>query len=118
MRTPGHDEELGLGFLDGEGLIEKPRRAGLTDDLAANIIEVQGPLTRNPGELRFYSTSSCWVCGKGALDEVAVHAPLAPSGPRLDRALLASLPDRLRQPTFAAPGACTRPDCSQRPASC
>ena len=104
MRTPGHDEELALGFLYGEGLIDEPRRAGLTDDLAANVIDVQGPLTRDPGERRFYTTSSCGVCGKGALEEVAVHARSAQAGPRVDRALLAALPDRLRQPTFARTG--------------
>lgn len=104
MRTPGHDEELALGFLYGEGLIGEPRRAGLTDDLAANTIEVQGPLARDPGQRRFYTTSSCGVCGKGALEEVAVHAPPAKAGPRVDRALLAALPDRLRQPTFARTG--------------
>ncbi len=104
MRTPGHDEELALGFLYGEGLIDEPRRAGLTDDLAANIIEVQGPLARDPGQRRFYTTSSCGVCGKGALEEVAVHAPSAQPGPRVSRLLLAALPDRLRQPTFARTG--------------
>jgi FdhD protein len=104
MRTPGHDEELALGFLFGEGLIDGPREAGLTEDFAANTIEVAGPLLRDPGERRFYTTSSCGVCGKGALEEVAVaSAPLGP-GPLVDRALLASLPDRMEQPTFELTG--------------
>jgi FdhD protein len=104
MRTPGHDEELALGFLHGEGLIDGPREAGLTDDFAANTIEVAGPLLRDAGVRRFYTTSSCGVCGKGALEEVAVHAPPLPPGPIIDRALLASLPDRLRQPGFERTG--------------
>jgi FdhD protein len=104
MRTPGHDDELALGFLYGEGLIDGPREAGLTDDLAANIVEVAGPLLREVGGRRFYTTSSCGVCGKGALEEVAVYAPRLPGGPTVDRALLAGLPDRLRQPTFERTG--------------
>src|ERR1700694_1450307 len=104
MRTPGHDEELALGFLYGEGLIDGPRQAGLTEDLAANIVEVAGPLLRDPGARRFYTTSSCGVCGKGALEEVSVHAPVAGAGPRLPRQLLAGLPDRLRQPHFRRTG--------------
>jgi FdhD protein len=104
MRTPGHDEELALGFLYGEGLIDGPHEAGLTDDFAANVVEVAGPLLRDPGARRFYTTSSCGVCGKGALEEVAVHAPRVSDGPVVDRALLAALPDRLRQPTFERTG--------------
>jgi FdhD protein len=104
MRTPGHDEELALGFLYTEGLIDGPRRAGLTEDLAANTIAVDGPLTRDPAARRFYTSSSCGVCGKGALEEVAVYAPPAAPGPELERALLATLPDRLRQPTFERTG--------------
>ncbi len=105
MRTPGHDEELALGFLVGEGLIDRVHDAGPTDDLAINTIEVRGPLLHDPGARRFYTTSSCGVCGKGSLDEVAVHAPrLAGAGPRVDRALLAALPDRLRQPGFGRTG--------------
>jgi FdhD protein len=104
MRTPGNDEELAIGFLIGEGLIRSPHRAGLTDDFAANVIEVEGPLLRDPGERRFYTSSSCGVCGKGALEEVAVHAPPVNAGPTVARSLLAALPDRLRQPTFARTG--------------
>ena len=91
MRTPGHDEELALGFLHGEGLIDRPHEAGLTEDLAANVVDVRGPLLRDPGDRRFYTTSSCGVCGKGSLEEVAVHAPILPAGPRVARALLAAL---------------------------
>ena len=104
MRTPGHDEELALGFLYGEGLIDGPREAGLTEDLAANTVEVSGPLLRDPAARRFYTTSSCGVCGKGALEEVSVHAPRLADGPSVERALLAALPDHLRQPTFERTG--------------
>jgi FdhD protein len=104
MRTPGHDEELALGFLYGEGLIDGPRRAGPTDDFAANIVEVEGPLTRDPGQRRFYTTSSCGVCGKGALEEVAVHSAPLPPGPTVTRELLATLPDHLVQPAFERTG--------------
>lgn len=104
MRTPGHDEELALGFLFGEGLIDRAHPVGLTEDFAVNTIEVSGPLLRDPGERRFYTTSSCGVCGKGALEEVAVtSAPLAP-GPTVDREFLVTLPERLEQPTFELTG--------------
>jgi FdhD protein len=107
MRTPGDDEELALGFLYGEGLIDGPRPAGLTDDLANNIVEVTGPLIRDPGARSFYTTSSCGVCGKGALEEVAVHAePLStdPALPVIARELAMDLPTRLVQPTFQRTG--------------
>ena len=104
MRTPGEDEELALGFLYGEGLIASPRRAGPPEDLAANIVDVEGPLLRDPGERRFYTTSSCGVCGKGAMDQVAVHCAPLPGGPVIARELLADLPERLRQPAFERTG--------------
>jgi FdhD protein len=104
MRTPGQDEELALGFLYGEGLIDGPRAAGLTDDFANNIIEVAGPLARDPGMRRFYTTSSCGVCGKGALEEVAVLSPPLSAEPTIPRALAAELPARLEQPGFDRTG--------------
>ena len=104
MRTPGHDEELALGFLYGEGLIDGPREAGLTEDLANNTIEVAGPLTRDPGVRRFYTTSSCGVCGKGALEEVAVLSAPVSAEPVIPRALAVELPSRLDQPGFRRTG--------------
>jgi FdhD protein len=104
MRTPGHDEELALGFLYGEGLIDRAAPAGPPPDLEANTVEVDAQLRFDPGRRRFYTTSSCGVCGKGALEEVAVHAEPLPDGPVVARDLLADLPERLRQPAFDATG--------------
>ncbi len=105
MRTPGHDEELALGFCLSEGL--RPTAARLPDDLAVNAVDVDAP-GFDAERLRrsFYTSSSCGVCGKGALEAVAVEAPRIDSDLRVPLALLASLPDRLRdaQPAFAITG--------------
>jgi FdhD protein len=100
MRTPGEDEELALGFLFGEQLIDRARPATVTLDL--NTVEVEGPLLKDPAKRSFYTTSSCGVCGKGALEEV--DAPPPAPGPVVAKAFLAHLPDALRQPTFARTG--------------
>jgi FdhD protein len=105
MRTPGHDEELALGFCLSEGL--EPRAARLPEDLAANVVEVDAP-EFDAERLRrsFYTSSSCGVCGKGALDAVAVEAGRVESALTMPAALLADLPTRLRkaQAAFAATG--------------
>jgi len=95
MRTPGHDEELALGFCLSEGM--RPAGARLPDDLAANAIEIDAP-GFDPGLLvrSFYTTSSCGVCGKGALDAVAVDAPRVESELRVPAELIVGLPDKLR----------------------
>ena len=82
MRTPGHDEELALGFCISEGL--RPEGARLPDDLAANMVEVDAP-GFDPDRLArsFYTSSSCGVCGKGALEAVAVEAPRVESDLRV-----------------------------------
>jgi FdhD protein len=107
MRTPGHDEELALGFCLSEGL--KPTAARLPDDLAANTVDVDAP-GFDPARLQrsFYTTSSCGVCGKGALEAVAVEAPRVESKLRVSLELVSSLPDRLRE----------APASSRLPASC
>ena len=44
------------------------------------------------------------MCGKGALEEVAVHSAPLGDGPVIARALAADLPNRLEQPTFEQTG--------------
>jgi FdhD protein len=105
MRTPGNDEELALGFCLSEGIPVQDAR--IPADLAANTVDVDADgfdiarVQRN-----FYTSSSCGVCGKGALEAVAVEAPRIESDLCVGPALVSSLPDRLRaaQPTFAATG--------------
>jgi FdhD protein len=105
MRTPGHDEELALGFALSEGL--RPAGARLPDDLAANTVELDAP-GFDPTRLArsFYTSSSCGVCGKGALEAVAVEAAHLESRLAVSAELIAVLPDRLRaaQPAFEATG--------------
>jgi FdhD protein len=105
MRTPGHDEELALGFCLSEGL--RPRAARLPDDLAANAVEIDAP-GFDPARLQrsFYTSSSCGVCGKGALEAIAVEALRVDGGAPVAASLVAALPDRLReaQAAFAATG--------------
>jgi FdhD protein len=105
MRTPGHDEELALGFALSEGL--RPLAARVPDDLAVNTIELEAPgfdfgrLARS-----FYTTSSCGVCGKGALEAIAVEAPPVESALTIGSAVVATLPGKLReaQAAFASTG--------------
>jgi FdhD protein len=92
MRTPGHDEELALGFCVSEGLW--PRGAALPADLAANTVEVDadGVVPKR----NFYTSSSCGVCGKGALEAVAVEAPWVDSRLRVGAHVVVQLPKKLR----------------------
>ncbi|MFC7342230.1 formate dehydrogenase accessory sulfurtransferase FdhD [Saccharopolyspora griseoalba] len=92
MRTPGHDVELAHGFLLTEGVI------GDREELAsARYCDSPGPDGRNtynvldialaPGvappdasvERNFYTTSSCGVCGKAALDSVKLRTRHSPA---------------------------------------
>jgi FdhD protein len=105
MRTPGHDEELALGFCLTEGL--QPRSARPPADLAANVVEVEAAGFDPQRVARsFYTSSSCGVCGKGALEAVAVEAEHVASPIRVELDTITALPDRLRaaQSAFAATG--------------
>ncbi len=96
MRTPGHDEELALGFCVTEGIA--PIAARVPDDLAANTVDVDAP-GFDPERLRrsFYTSSSCGVCGKGAIEAVQVAAPRVASALELSHEVATALPARLRE---------------------
>jgi FdhD protein len=105
MRTPGHDEELALGFCLTEGL--HPMSGRMPDDLSANTVDVEAG-DFDPERLRrsFYTSSSCGVCGKGAIEAVRVAAPRVESRLTVAQGVLSSLPERLLpgQTAFAATG--------------
>jgi FdhD protein len=111
MRTPGDDVELAHGFLLTEGVIGDredvltARYCASTDDEGANtynLLDITlAPHVPPPDpsvERNFYTTSSCGVCGKAALDAIrlATRFPPGPSDIRVSTATLAALPDRLR----------------------
>jgi FdhD protein len=105
MRTPGDDEELVLGFLFTEGMISRAgdvvalrRPEGLTGDERGNVIavELSPSLKLPPFERLFYSSSSCGVCGKNAIAQLAVRAAPSTSTLTVSRGVLRQLPARMR----------------------
>jgi FdhD protein len=103
MRTPGEDEELAVGFLAGEGLIggaDEVAEVGPTADFAANVVEVvtRAGLRRDPhGERSFYLSSSCGVCGKGALEYVRQWAPPAQASAPIAAGVVRRAPGEARR---------------------
>src|SRR5262245_44623700 len=115
MRTPGHDHELVVGFLYTEGLIHTRQEIvaiqaeNPADDQApCNVVSVHltHPISPTAVQRNFYTTSSCGICGKASLDQIAVHCPPVAPGPGLDRTVLETLPTTLRnaQRLFAQTG--------------
>jgi FdhD protein len=105
MRTPGGDFELAAGFLFTEGLIAASDvlRVAYCDDVEDedqrfNVVTVtlERPIEAGRLHRNFYATSSCGVCGKAALDDVAVRCERVADGPEVPLEVLVSLPDRLR----------------------
>ncbi len=108
MRTPGHDEELALGFLFTEGLITTAAdvlRVAPCENVKAeergNVVraELHPSVVLDPArwQRNFYTTSSCGVCGKSSIDavHVACSAPAASFGP-VATELITALPERMR----------------------
>ena len=106
MRTPGHEEELAIGFLTSEGLLAGNSVTGVTYGDPGTMAEpddsVLVRLARrfDPGlaaKRNFVATASCGICGKASIDDVAVRCEPLPKGlPVVGRSIITSLPDRLR----------------------
>jgi FdhD protein len=109
MRTPGHDEDLAVGFLFTEGIIRArsdvqsvTARGQRAADGLINVVRVE--LT--PGvevnfkrlERNFYMTSSCGVCGKASIEAVAVQGQydVGAANLRMSGAALGRLPAALK----------------------
>jgi len=121
MRTPGHDVELAHGFLLSEGVIGSAadvysaRYCDSVDDTGRNTYNVldialaDGVPPPDTGvERNFYTTSSCGVCGKAALDAVKLKTRFAPRNSTftVTAEVLSGLPEALRakQRVFASTG--------------
>ncbi|WP_410658147.1 formate dehydrogenase accessory sulfurtransferase FdhD [Amycolatopsis sp. lyj-112] len=121
MRTPGHDVELAHGFLLSEGVlasredIATARYCDGVDDQGRNTYNVldialaEGVAPPETGvERNFYTTSSCGVCGKAALDAVKLRSRFSPEKSEftVTTEVLSKLPDTLRthQKVFASTG--------------
>ncbi|HEX5012608.1 MAG TPA: formate dehydrogenase accessory sulfurtransferase FdhD [Candidatus Limnocylindrales bacterium] len=105
MRTPGHEDELAVGFLRTEGLIDGPEVVRIEPGDPADMNQPDDRVTvrlARPfdasvvAERHFVATASCGICGKASLDEVAVRSAPIPDGPIVTRQLLIALPDLLR----------------------
>ncbi len=109
MRTPGHDEELALGFLFTEGIITGPEQVlraehcgNVKEEERGNVIraELHPSMELDPAnwQRNFYTSSSCGVCGKTSIDAVRTQCarPITPFGP-IDPKVITALPGRMRE---------------------
>ncbi len=111
MRTPGHDRELALGFLIGEGLVHSLEQLQAVDgrgpQFGAGKWQNKVKVWLKPGQRvvldgtqrNFYVTSSCGVCGKASLEALLAlpFAPLAAPSWRIDAGMVTQLPEKLRK---------------------
>jgi len=111
MRTPGHDRELAIGFLIGEGIVHTLEQVEAIHSRGPHFGE-QGfqhsvRVTLLPGEAvdldrlqrNFYTTSSCGVCGKTSMEalELSSFSSLPPVSWQVEAKTISALPARLRE---------------------
>jgi FdhD protein len=106
MRTPGHDAELAVGFLYTEGLVLSRADVVAARDCvsrrgggACNVVQVVLSTSFDGSVLKrnFFATSSCGVCGKATLDQIAVRCPPVEPGPAVGRSIVVGLPNAMRE---------------------
>ena len=109
MRTPGKDEELTIGFLFSEGIINSKAdvlSVKYCEDLGKheqreNIMRAElGPsIELDPSVFKrnFYTTSSCGVCGKASIDQVKVHCERIGGNIKINKRLLHQIPSKLQE---------------------
>ena len=101
MRTPGNDEELTLGWLYTEGIIQSAGNAtpinSTPDTITIALPEGQIPdLSRS--QRHSFTSSSCGVCGKTSLDSLQTNIPrTAGNHFSIPASLLYHLPALLRE---------------------
>jgi len=105
MRTPGHEDELAVGFLRTEGLIDGPEVVGTSPGDPTALSQPEDTITvrlsvpfddSKVAERHFIATASCGICGKASIDEVALRCEPLATGPVVRRAVILALPDLLR----------------------
>jgi FdhD protein len=100
MRTPGHDLDLALGFLLTEGVVATPDDVVEAIACGENVVDVTttDEAAARVVERRFFTSSSCGLCGKESIDAVRTRSPyeIAADSVRVEGAVLTSLPDKLR----------------------
>ena len=81
MRTPGNDEELALGFLFTEGIINNMDQILSISKPGVNNILIQFDedvkFEMSKLEKHFYTSSSCGVCGKTSIESInTINSPV------------------------------------------
>jgi FdhD protein len=111
MRTPGADRALAAGFLFAERIIRSADDIGAVEHCrhpdrrqahhVVDVFLVGDAASRVPAMLearrQVVANSSCGVCGRSTIDELGRDIAPLPLTWRIDVALVATLPDRLRE---------------------
>ena len=111
MRTPGHDEELALGFLLTEKVIRSASQVRRIDTSSRDnhclvFLEEDVPVDFATLTRHVFSASSCGLCGKASIDAVMQDMPPLEGGAAFARACLLAGPEKMAaaQSVFARTG--------------